>query len=224
MGTFTDLATQIAETGRALHARGWALATAGNFSAVVRRDPLVLAISRSGVDKGRLSAADILQVDGNGLPLEAEAKPSDETVVHLALARERGAGAVLHTHSVWSTLLSEAAGDAAGLALSGYEMLKALSGVKTHEHVEWVPIVPNTQDYKRMTRDVVEALAKHPGAHGLLLRGHGLYTWGRDLQEARRHVEAFEFLFELTGRLFTASGRLPAKAAGVGAGGADGDD
>ncbi len=87
-----------------------------------------------------------------------------------------------------------------------------------------MPIVPNTQDYKRMTRDVVEALAKHPGAHGLLLRGHGLYTWGRDLQEARRHVEAFEFLFELTGRLFTASGRLPAKAAGVGAGGADGDD
>jgi methylthioribulose-1-phosphate dehydratase len=219
MGTFTDLATQLAETGRALHARGWALATAGNFSAVVRRDPLVLAISRSGVDKGRLSASDILQVDGNGLPLEAEAKPSDETVVHLAVARERGAGAVLHTHSVWNTLLSEASGDAGGLALSGYEMLKALAGVKTHEHTEWVPIVPNTQDYARMTRDVVDALAKHPDAHGLLLRGHGLYTWGRDLAEARRHVEAFEFLFEVTGRLFTASGSLPARTAGVGAGG-----
>src|SRR4029453_6540832 len=131
----------------------------------------------------------------------------------------RGAGAVLHTHSVWNTLLSEAAGDAGGLAISGYEMLKALDGVKTHEHAEWVPIVPNTQDYKRMTRDGGEALAKHPGAHGLLLRGHGLYTWGRDLQEARRHVEALEFLFEVTGRVYTASGRLPATAAGVGAGG-----
>jgi len=98
-------------------------------------------------------------------------------------------------------------------------MLKALSGVKTHEHTEWVPVVPNTQDYARMTRDVVDALAKHPGAHGLLLRGHGLYTWGRDLAEARRHVEAFEFLFEVTGRLFTASGSLPARSAGVGAGG-----
>ncbi|HEY7924904.1 MAG TPA: methylthioribulose 1-phosphate dehydratase [Vicinamibacteria bacterium] len=224
MATFSELAPHLAETGRALHARGWAQATAGNFSAVVRRDPLVLAISRSGVDKGRLAASDILQVDGNGLPLEAEAKPSDETVVHLAVVRERGAGAVLHTHSVWNTLLSEAAGDAGGLAISGYEMLKALAGVESHEHTEWVPIVPNTQDYKRMTRDVVETLAKHPDAHGLLLRGHGLYTWGRDLKEARRHVEAFEFLFELTGRLFTASGRLPAKAAGVGAGGADGDD
>ena len=77
----------------------------------------------------RIAASDILQVDGNGLPLEAEAKPSDETVVHLAVVRERGAGAVLHTHSVWNTLLSEAAGDAGGLAISGYEMLKALYGV-----------------------------------------------------------------------------------------------
>jgi len=219
MATFSEFATHLAETGRALHARGWALATAGNFSAVVRRDPLVLAISRSGADKGRLAPSDILQVDGNGLPLEADAKPSDETVVHLAVARERGAGAVLHTHSVWNTLLSEAAGDAGGLAISGYEMLKALDGVRTHEHSEWVPILPNTQDYKRMTRDVVEALAKHPSAHGLLLRGHGLYTWGRDLKEALRHVEALEFLFEVTGRLYTASGRLPATAAGVRAGG-----
>src|SRR5262245_6765707 len=106
----------------------------------------MLTISHSDVDKGRLSASDILQMDSNDLPLEADAKPSDETVVHLALARERGAGAMLHTHSVWNTLLSEAAGDAENLALSSYEMLKALSEMKTHEHVEWVPIVPNTQN------------------------------------------------------------------------------
>ena len=79
--------------------------------------------------------------------------------------------------------------------------------------------MPNTQDYARMTRDVVDELARHPAAHGLLLRGHGLYTWGRDLAEARRHVEALEFLFEVTGRLFTASGSLPARTARVGAGG-----
>ena len=163
MASFSELAPRIAETGRSLHARGWALATAGNFSAVVRREPLVLAISRSGADKGRLTAADILQVDGNGLPLEAEARPSEETVVHLAVVRERGAGAVLHTHSVWNTLVSEAAGEAGGIAISGYEMLKALAGVGTHEHTEWLPIIPNTQDYARMTRDVVDALAKHKG-------------------------------------------------------------
>jgi methylthioribulose-1-phosphate dehydratase len=222
MASLSELAPLIAATGRALHARGWALGTSGNFSAVVRREPLVLAISRSGVDKGRLSAGDILEVDGNGLPLEAEARPSDETVVHLAVVRERGAGAVLHTHSVWGTLLSEAKGDAGGLALSGYEMLKGLSGVTTHEHDEWLPILDNTQDYDRMTRDVKAALAQNPRAHGLLLRGHGLYAWGSDLEEAQRHVEVLEFLLEVEGRLYAATGRLKARATRAVAGGQDG--
>ena len=222
MASLSELAPLLAATGRALHARGWALGSSGNFSAVVRREPLVLAISRSGVDKGQLSAGDILEVDGNGLPLEAEARPSDETVVHLAVVRERGAGAVLHTHSIWGTLLSEAAFDAGGLALSGFEMLKGLSGVTTHEHGEWLPILDNTQDYDRMTRDVKTALARNPGAHGLLLRGHGLYTWGSDLEEAQRHVAVLEFLFEVEGRLHAATGRLKARATGAVAGGQDG--
>jgi methylthioribulose-1-phosphate dehydratase len=222
MASLSELAPLLASTGRALHARGWTLGTSGNFSAVVRREPLVLAISRSGADKGRLAPEDILEVDGNGLPLEAERRPSDETVVHLAVVRERGAGAVLHTHSVWNTLLSQAAGDAGGLAVSGYEMLKGLAGVTTHEHSEWVPILDNTQDYARMARDVKAALARHPRAHGLLLRGHGLYAWGRDLEEAQRHVEVLEFLFEVEGRLYAASGRLKAQATGVAAGGRDG--
>lgn len=222
MASLPELAPLLAATGRALHARGWALGSSGNFSAVVRRDPLVLAISRSGVDKGRLDPGDILEVDVNGLPLEAEREPSDETVVHLAVVQDRGAGAVLHTHSVWNTLVSEASGDADGLVISGYEMLKGLSGVTTHEHSEWVPILDNTQDYERMARDVKAALARNPHAHGLLLRGHGLYTWGRDLEEAQRHVEVFEFLFEVEGRRYAASGRLKARAAGIAAGGRDG--
>ena len=222
MATLSELAPLLATVGRALHARGWALGTSGNFSAVVRREPLVLAISRSGADKGRLAAEDILEVDGNGLPLEAERQPSDETAVHLAVVRERRAGAVLHTHSVWNTLLSEAAGDAGGLALSGYEMLKGLSGVTTHEHVEWLPILENTQDYDRMSRDVTAALARHPEAHGLLLRGHGLYAWGRDLEEAQRHLEVLEFLFEVEGRLYAATGRLKARETRAVTGGSDG--
>lgn len=222
MATLSELAPLVAATGRALHARGWALGSSGNFSAVVRREPLVLAITQSGVDKGRLSAGDVLEVDGNGLPLEAERKPSDETVVHLAVVRERGAGAVLHTHSVWNTLVSEAAADAGGLTLSGYEMLKGLAGVTSHEHREWVPVLENTQDYARMSRDVTGALTRHPLAHALLLRGHGLYAWGRDLEEAQRHVEVLEFLLEVEGRLYAATGRLKARATGAVAGGRDG--
>ena len=190
----------------------------------IRRDPLALAISRSGVDKGELGPDRILAVDGDGRRIEGEGKPSDETVVHLAVVRERSAGAVLHTHSVWNTLLSEAAGDAGGLAIEGFEMLKGLSGVRTHEHVEWVPILENTQDYAQMSADVVGALRKNPSAHGLLLRGHGLYTWGQDLGEARRHVEIFEFLFEVVGRLYSATGRLRAPRVVAAAGGRDGSD
>jgi len=219
MASLSEVAPLLAATGRALHARGWALGTSGNFSAVVRREPLALAISRSGVDKGDLSERDILEVDGDGVAHEPEARPSDETVVHLAVVRARGAGSVLHTHSVWGTLLSEAAGDAGELVLQGYEMLKGLSGVRTHEHTETLPVLENTQDYDRMSRDVRAALAEVPRAHGLLLRGHGLYTWGRDLGEARRHVEILEFLFEVEGRLYAATGRLRERPRAAVAGG-----
>jgi methylthioribulose-1-phosphate dehydratase len=183
-----------------------------------------LLISRSGVDKGEITREQILLVDDAGAVVAGSGKPSDETVVHLEVVRQRRAGAVLHTHSVWNTLLSEAAGDAGGLEVSGFEMLKGLSGVTTHEHAEWVPIIENTQDYGRMAREVGRALVANPRAHGLLLRGHGLYTWGLDLREARRHVEILEFLFEVTGRLYAATGRLraPRQAVSESAGGSDG--
>jgi methylthioribulose-1-phosphate dehydratase len=219
-----ELAESLVEAGRGLHARGWALGTSGNFSAVFTRDPFRLLISQSGVDKGELTRDEVLVVDDTGAVVVGKGKPSDETVVHLEVVRQRRAGAVLHTHSVWNTLLSEAAGDAGGLLVEGFEMLKGLSGVTTHEHAEWVPIVLNTQDYGRMTVEVGRALDAHPRAHGLLLRGHGLYTWGRDLREARRHVEVLEFLFEVTGRIYAATGRLRAPRSAVSevAGGSDG--
>jgi methylthioribulose-1-phosphate dehydratase len=222
--TYDALASSLVETGHGLHARGWAMGTSGNFSAVLSQDPLRLLISRSGVDKGDLTPEQILLVDEAGAVVLGSGKPSDETVIHLEVVRQRGAGAVLHTHSVWNTLLSEAAGDAGGLVVEGFEMLKGLSGVTTHEHAEWVPIVENTQDYGRMAVAVGRVLLAHSRAHGLLLRGHGLYTWGRDLREARRHVEVLEFLFEVTGRLYAATGRLkaPRVPASQAAGGGDG--
>jgi methylthioribulose-1-phosphate dehydratase len=223
LATLSEVAPLLADVGRFLHARGWAFATSGNFSALLGREPLRVAISRSGVDKGRLSASDFLEVDGTGIVVGGEGRPSAETVVHLAIVGERGAGAVLHTHSVWNTLVSEAAGDEGGVALKGYEMLKGLAGVATHEHREWVPIIDNTQDYDEMTRDVKAVLALNAQAHALLLRGHGLYTWGRDLEEARRHVEVLEFLLEVEGRLYASSGKLKAKPAGAAEGGRDGD-
>jgi methylthioribulose-1-phosphate dehydratase len=198
--SFDEAAAGLAEAARAFHARGWAPATSGNFSAVIGRDPLRLAVSASGVDKGTLEPGQFVTVDERGRTVAGSGRPSDETAVHLAVVEARGAGAVLHTHSVWATVLSQSARDGE-VVLAGLELLKGLSGVTTHEHVERVPVVANAQDYERLAATVADALAAHPACHGVLLRGHGLYAWGGDLAEARRHVEALEFLFEVVGRL-----------------------
>ena len=197
--SFAELAAQLAEIGRQCYARGWALGTSGNFSAVVNRDPLRLAITTSGVDKGTLSVGEIVEIDEYGKVVAGSGRPSAEASLHLAIARARGAGAVLHTHSIWSTILSDAA-TGAGLAIEGYEMLKGLDGVGTHEHREWLPILDNTQDWAAAVPHVEAILTEQPNAHGFLIRRHGLYTWGRNLAEAKRQVEILEFLFEVMGR------------------------
>lgn len=197
---FSNLASLLVETGREFYRRGWVMGTSGNFSAVISREPLRLAITASGLDKGRLTKENILQIDESGSVIAGEGRPSDETLLHLTVARIRGAGAILHTHSVWSAILSEAFGNEGGLAIEGYEMLKGLSNVGTHLHREWLPVIENSQDMSALARTVEDALMRHKDAHAFLLRGHGLYTWGGDLKEARRHIEILEFLLEVTGQ------------------------
>ena len=197
--THSELASQLAEVARQCYARGWAPGTSGNFSATVSRDPLRLAITPSGVDKGELTAGQILEIDAHGQVVSGSGRPSAEAALHLLVARARAAGAVLHTHSVWSTILSVAAPED-GLAIEGYEMLKGLAGVSTHCHREWLPVIENTQDWAAATPAVEQTLSQNPSGHGFLIRGHGLYTWGRDLDEAKRHIETLEFLLEVLGR------------------------
>ena len=198
---FSELTAGLAELARNFYDRGWMLGTSGNFSAVVSREPLVLAMSPSGADKGKLTTEQILLIDEHATVVSDHAsKPSAESPLHVRLAKEFGAQSVLHTHSVWSTTLSDLHADRGGLAIEGYEMLKGLSGVQTHEHREWLPIFENSQDMNVLGETVTRTLHKSPGAHGFLLRRHGLYTWGKDLDEAKRHVEILEFLLEAIGR------------------------
>jgi methylthioribulose-1-phosphate dehydratase len=195
-----EAAVRLADLGRDLHARGWVLGTSGNFSALLSRDPLRLAITPRGADKGRLDPGQVLEVDGAGSVVGGAGRPSDETRLHLAVVAARSAGAVLHTHSVWATLLSEAHAAEGGLAIEGYEMLKGLEGVGTHAHREWVPILENAQDWVAAAPAVEAMLRARLDVHAFLIRGHGLYTWGRDLPQARRHLEVLEFLLEVVGR------------------------
>jgi methylthioribulose-1-phosphate dehydratase len=160
---------------------------------------LRLAITTSGVDKGTLTAREIVEIDDRAKSVTGSGRPSAEASLHVAITKVREAGAVLHTHSIWSTILSDAATQD-GLAIDGYEMLKGLDGVATHEHREWLPVLDNTQDWAAAVPRVEAMLTEQPKAHGFLIRGHGLYTWGRDLAEAKRHMETLEFLFEVMGR------------------------
>jgi methylthioribulose-1-phosphate dehydratase len=196
----STLARGLAAAGRDFYQRGWMLGTSGNFSAVGGTDPLRLAITASGVSKGAMKPSQILQIDADGTVTRGHGRPSDETRLHLTIVQLSGAGAVMHTHSVWSTLLSEAFAPDGRLRIQGFEMLKGLAGVRSHEHCEELPVIENSQDMEALSRSFEVALKKCPDTHGLLLRRHGLYTWGRDLDEARRHVEILEFLLEVIGR------------------------
>jgi methylthioribulose-1-phosphate dehydratase len=199
--SFSRAASALSAVGARFYGRGWALGTSGNFSVVTSRRPLRLAITASSVHKGALAADQILEIDRRGRVVGTPgARSSAETRLHLEIVKARGAGAVLHTHSVWSTILSGFHAGEHGLALEGCEMLKGLAGVRTHEHREFVPIVRNDQDMSRLAREVRRALHRLPGAHAFLIDRHGMYTWGRTLAEAERHVEILEFLLEVTGR------------------------
>jgi methylthioribulose-1-phosphate dehydratase len=198
---FSQTAASLSAVAKGFHARGWLLGTSGNLSAVVSREPLCLAMSPSGVDKGELTAAQILLIDQHAQVLsEHSGKPSDETLLHLQIVKDRQAGAVLHTHSVWNTILSDLYATQRGISIEGYEMLKGLDGVRTHEHREWLPIIDNSQDMTLLANTIGETLSRNPNAHGFLLHRHGLYSWGVDLQQAKRHIEILEFLLETLGR------------------------
>jgi methylthioribulose-1-phosphate dehydratase len=198
---FEELAVSLAAIAKSFHGRGWLLGTSGNLSAVVQREPLRLAMSPSGIDKGELTPDQLLSIDENArIVSDHGGKPSDESLLHIRIVKERGAGAVLHTHSIWNTIFSDLYASEGGVKIEGYEMLKGLEGVRTHEHSEWLPIIDNSQNMPALAEIVGQTLKETPAAHGFLLRRHGLYSWGDTVAQAKRHIEILEFLLETMGR------------------------
>lgn len=201
------LSAEIVAVSRAMHARGWALATSSNFSA--RLGPGAALITASGLDKGELTEDGLLCLDLDGARLTGAegARPSAETPLHLSLYRRfPEAAAVLHVHAPAATTLSAIAGGGGEVRLAGWEMAKALAGVVTHEHEEIIPVLDNDQDTVRLAARAAARLDALPHAHAYLVAGHGLTTWGRSVAEARRHVEALEHLFECELRRTAAKG------------------
>ncbi|XZE22135.1 methylthioribulose 1-phosphate dehydratase [Pirellulaceae bacterium SH449] len=200
---YADAVAGLRQAGHQFWSRGWSLGTSSNYSVLVEKEPLTLLLTASGKDKGHLQAGDFVLVDEAGTPtLPDQPKSSAETLLHCLAVKKCQAGAVLHTHSVWSTILSEHYFSLRGLRIEGFEMLKGLEGVTTHETTFWLPIFDNTQDIPALASEVSAYLDANPNqlCVGYLIRQHGLYTWGKDLPSAVRHMEVIEFLLECIGR------------------------
>lgn len=192
MNDFQHWSAALIAAGRQLYAQGMVPATSGNLSA--RLNDGNLAITVSGRHKGKLTAGDIMEVDTQGASLD-DRRPSAETLLHVHIYRRfPEVQVVLHPHSVNATVLSRLRED--NLELQDYEILKAFPGVDSHDATVMVPVFDNDQDIARLAATVDARLDKMDAVHGYLIRGHGFYTWGESMDDALRHVEAFEFLFD----------------------------
>ena len=192
MTEFRQQAAALVEAGRQLYARGMVPATSGNFSA--RLSDGTLAITVSGAHKGKLKESDIMRVDAEGQTLDGR-QPSAETLLHVGIYQCRAdAHVVLHPHSIPATVLSRLCEDS--LLLQNYELLKAFSGIDSHQTSLVVPVLDNDQNIARLAAKAESRLKSTRPVYGYLIRGHGFYTWGKEISAALRHVEAFEFLFE----------------------------
>jgi methylthioribulose-1-phosphate dehydratase len=189
----------LATAVRRLAQRGWTPATSSNFSVRLRAEHF--SVSASGLDKESLSREQFVRVDMYGRCLAGESgTASAETLLHAAIYRRAPqAACILHTHSVVSTVLSRQSAAKGSVILTGYELLKAFQGIKTHQTSVRVPVFANSQDMELLAAEVSawfdQREETNGPVHGFLIDSHGLYAWGDTVAQATRHLEAFEFLF-----------------------------
>jgi methylthioribulose-1-phosphate dehydratase len=190
---FAQCADAIADAARELAAAGWTPATSSNFS--MRLDHDHAAITISGRDKGRLGRDDIMLINMQGHAVGTSARPSAETDLHTQIYRRfPEMNVVLHTHSRTQSVASRLFARDGVVKLEGWELQKAIAGQTTHDSELAIPVFPNTQHMPELVAQVAAWLDAGHSLHAYLINGHGIYTWGRDMAETRRHLEALEFL------------------------------
>lgn len=180
-----------------LATKGWFPATSGNLSVRVGSfspEAFTFAITASGKDKSVQTPEDFLLVNEQGKATDAtHLRPSAETLIHSEIYRLTGAGAIFHVHTIFNNLVSELYWEQRKVPIDGVELIKAFNIWDEDAQIE-IPILPNYADIPRIAELVEGAIV--PRIPGILLRKHGIYAWGANAFEAKRHLEAFEFLFE----------------------------
>lgn len=191
-----SLAAQMVKTIHFLHSKGWGPATSSNYSFRLEGESNFY-VSESGVDKGDFNVNHFLKVSALGTPIADARKPSAETALHSVIYELfPHVHCILHTHSVLNTILSQHLVYDKSIQLKNYEILKGFEGINTHEVLVKLPIFENTQNIPILASKIKDYTKQNLDMKAFLIAGHGMYTWGSTIADAKRHVEIIEFLLE----------------------------
>lgn len=193
--------SRLAATIRAWYQKGWSPATSTNYSFRLEGKPNEIYVSRSGIDKSQFSENDFMSVDLQGKPLLGfeSFRPSAETLIHCTLYELfPETQCIVHSHSVYSVLHS--ALEQENVRISGYEVLKGFDGITTHDTTVECPVFDNSQDMVAFSETLKTAKDKL-AIPAFIMRKHGTYAWGKNLFEAKRHLETIEYLLECEWKL-----------------------
>jgi len=201
---------ELSEIKEELAERDWFMGTSGNLAIKVQDDPLQFYVTASGKDKRKKTKDDFLLVDGWGNPVgSTSVKPSAETLLHCEIYRKSNAGCSLHVHTVANNVISELYGDQGQVTFKGQELIKAFD--RWEEDAKWaIPIIPNHAHIPALAEALAPYVDDDKGA--VLIRNHGITAWGKDAFEAKKVLEACEFLFQYQLALMQAKASLNTKA------------
>lgn len=206
----------------------WNLGTGGGISIQEPGSSLIF-LSPSGIHKERMLPTDLFVYDCNRrryiyVPAEHR-RPSASSVLFLWLHEHHGAGAVIHTHSMYSNLATQDKqrhkelengqrhqgldGGTEVWSTADQEYIKGIPRWTTGKMMNNdddlnVPIIGNRSTEDELLPDLTQAIALQPDTTCVLVRKHGAYHFGKDIWKCKAQTECLEYLFELE---WHASGR-----------------
>ena len=195
----TERWTELADVKDELAERDWFMGTSGNLAIKVSDHPLQFLVTASGKDKRKRTEEDFLLVDEFGRAVkETHLKPSAETLLHVEIYRKTNAGCSLHVHTIDNNVISEVYGDNGEISFKGQELIKAFDKWEEDAFLN-IPIIRNYAHIPTLANKFSEHVLEDTGA--ILIRNHGITVWGRNAFEAKKILEASEFLFRYQLRL-----------------------
>lgn len=158
--------------------------TWGNVSAI-DRDSGLFVIKPSGVTYEKMTAQDMVVVDLDGRVVEGELNPSSDTLTHAVLYKHYPEiGGIAHTHSTWATIWAQA-----GLDVQAMGTTHADTFYGSVPCARFLTEKEVNDGYEVETGKVIIETFEERGLDvlavpGILLQGHGPFTWGKDAKSA----------------------------------------